>query len=137
MFAELIRKFSLLARKAKYGEDSTLPNIPTKLNREEIDFITRMVNDELDELKQAKDIGEQADALADAIYYLYDCAGKAGINLDKVLKIVHENNMSKIKGKKTEFAQDGKVEKPVGWVDPKETIAKEINRQIEKKSFRD
>ena len=43
------------------------PANPKEMDEDAIAFIRRMVNDELDELEEAVNITEQADALVDAI----------------------------------------------------------------------
>jgi len=102
------------------------PNTPQLMNRPEVEFITKMVLDELLELnstvmspsdakysimnmlKVAKDcpqlrtsnkaeiVAEQADALVDIWYYILNCAAKKGINLSSVFDVVHAANMSKV-----------------------------------------
>ena len=47
----------------------------------------RLVTNE--ELEEARDITEQADALVDAIYYICDTAVRHGMNLDRIFEIVH------------------------------------------------
>jgi len=102
------------------------PNTPQVMNRSEVEFITKMVIDELLELnatvmssneaknsivnmlKAAKDcpqmrspnkneiMGEQADALVDIWYYSLNCAAQKGINLSTVFDLVHAANMKKV-----------------------------------------
>jgi len=102
------------------------PNTPQLMNRLEVEFITKMVLDELLELnatvmtpfeaktsimnmlKVAKDVpkmttankaeivAEQADALVDIWYYSLNCAAKKGINLSAVFSLVHAANMRKV-----------------------------------------
>jgi len=103
-----------------------VPKTPQLMNRKEVEFITRMVLDELLELnstvmspqeakqsivnmlKVAKNcpqmrttnvaevVAEQADALVDIWYYSLNCAAKKGINLSSVFDLVHAANMRKI-----------------------------------------
>jgi len=103
-----------------------IPNTPQMMNRSEVEFITKMVLDELLELnatvmtsneaknsivnmlKVAKDcpqmrsankneiMGEQADALVDIWYYSLNCAAQKGINLSSVFDLVHAANMNKV-----------------------------------------
>jgi len=102
------------------------PNTPQLMNRAEVEFITKMVLDELLELnatvmspqeakqgilnmlKVAKDcpqmrttnmaevVAEQADALVDIWYYSLNCAAKKGMNLSSVFDLVHAANMRKV-----------------------------------------
>merc|ERR1719320_855980 len=96
------------------------------MNRSEVQFITKMVLEELLELNatvmspnEAKNsimkmlmvakncpqlktsniaevVAEQADALVDIWYYSLNCAVKKGINLSSVFDLVHAANMSKV-----------------------------------------
>lgn len=129
MYCKKVRRFSSLAAKKPLG------NKPHALTKKEVDFLITMVNDEMEELKEAKDIGEQADALVDAIYYLLDGAAKKGINLDPIFSIVHKNNLTKVKNKKVVHSQEGKVLKPKDWKDPSILIKNEIKRQIKEGAF--
>jgi len=102
------------------------PNTPQLMNRSEVEFITKMILDELLELnatvmsssdaktsifnmlKVAKDCpqmrspnkdaitAEQADALVDIWYYSLNCAAQKGINLSSVFDLVHAANMRKV-----------------------------------------
>ena len=58
-----------------------------------------LINEELDELKEAmdnKDIKEVADALTDILYVTYGAGHAFGINLDNCFKEVQNSNMSKL-----------------------------------------
>merc|ERR1719356_2358801 len=98
---------------------------PTAMNRQEVDFIAKMVLDELLELyatvgsssvaknamtrmlREAKDckpvtgppsniIAEQNDAFVDIWYYCLNAACKKGVNLSSIFNIVHAANMAKV-----------------------------------------
>jgi len=112
-----------------------LPETPKLMAREEIDFITKMVNDELEELSDAKNETEQADALVDAIYYICDTAVRHGMNLDNIFDIVHNANMQKVVDGKVIRREDGKIMKPESWVDPAPLLEKEMERQQTEGSF--
>ena len=112
-----------------------LPKSPVQMTTKEIQFIKKMVNDELDELESAETITEQADALVDAIYYICDCAVKHGMNLDPLFEIVHSANMRKIVDGKVIRRNDGKILKPNNWVDPQSALEAEILRQSTNGSF--
>jgi predicted HAD superfamily Cof-like phosphohydrolase len=75
-------------------------------------------------------IAEQADAMVDAAYYMYDTATGMGVNLDGVFNIVQAANMAKrdVNGKFIIRASDGKIIKPEGWKEP--DIRGEISRQM-------
>jgi len=75
-------------------------------------------------------IAEQADAMVDAMYYMYDTATRMGVNLDKVFNVVQEANMAK-RGPNGKFIirpSDNKIIKPDDWREP--NIREEIERQI-------
>lgn len=64
-------------------------------------------------------VAEQADALVDTMYYIYDSAARKGINLDLVFDEVHKCNMAKCDSTgKVRRREDGKVMKPEGWKAP-------------------
>ena len=134
-----------------------IPDKPVPLSNEKVEFITKMVISELMELAvtvsddpvafvrsclktdlpkktaaaftAAELIAEQADALTDINYYIYDTAARHGINLGKVFDIVHAANMAK-KWSDGQFHRrdDGKIIKPDGWKEP--NIVGEIERQL-------
>ena len=102
-----------------------LPEFPEAMSTAEVNFITKMVIDELLELlatvytstdakelitnitTEAKElehghydtdiakIAEQADAFVDIEIYLKNAAAKKGINVDKIFNAVHDANMAK------------------------------------------
>ena len=105
------------------------PENPVLMSTEAIAFIREMVNDELDELEEAKDTIEQADALVDAIYYICDTAVRHGMNLDPLFKIVRRANMQKVVNGKVIRREDGKIMKPDCWQDPAPFLTEEMDRQ--------
>ena len=109
--------------------DGNLPSTPKLMGVEAVEFIAEMVNDELDELREATDVVEQADALVDAIYYICDTAVRHGMNLDRVFEIVHGANMAKVVDGRVIRRDDGKILKPDGWRDPGPLLVSELGRQ--------
>lgn len=109
--------------------DSQLPSTPKRMSVEAVEFVAEMVNDELDELREATDVVEQADALVDAIYYICDTAVRHGMNLDRVFEIVHGANMAKVVDGRVIRRDDGKILKPEGWRDPGPLLVAELDRQ--------
>ena len=105
------------------------PAAPRLLTAEAVEFIATMVNDELDELREATDLAGQADALVDAIYYICDTAVRHGMNLDQVFEIVHGANMQKVVDGRVIRRDDGKILKPEGWQDPGPLLLDEMARQ--------
>ena len=109
--------------------DGDLPLTPELMSAEAVEFIAEMVNDELEELREAVDVVEQADALVDAIYYICDTAVRHGMNLDRVFEIVHCANMQKVVDGRVIRRDDGKILKPQGWRDPGPLLVEELDRQ--------
>jgi len=81
-----------------------------------------LINEELDELKEAmdnKDIKEVADALTDILYVTYGAGHAFGINLDNCFKEVQNSNMSKLgKDGKPIYNDKGKVMKGPNYFKP-------------------
>lgn len=123
-YCEQVREFTSLQ-----GLD--LPTKPTMMDIKAVDFIADMVESEMDELKAAQSVVDQADALVDAMYYICDCAVKMGLDTDPVFALVHDANMRKVTDGKLTKDERGKVQKPEGWYGPEEEIKKEIQRQID------
>ena len=116
--SQLVRDFT-----KESGTD--VPSVPQEMTLLEVNFIIKMVLDEMMELyatvaepqdaklamikmitdsknipleineSTAELIGKQADALVDSYYYSLNCAAKKGINLSKIFQIVHKANMDK------------------------------------------
>lgn len=111
----------------------------TDSNEEAVELVRSSVNTDLNpNYKKPQDeislIADQADALADVNYYVYNCACKHGINLSRILDVVHQANMSKKFPDGTFHRRDdGKIIKPDGWEEP--DIPAEIKRQIENGSW--
>lgn len=109
--------------------DGANPATPQLMDTAAVEFIAEMVNDELDELREATDVAEQADALVDAIYYICDTAVRHGMNLDRIFDIVHGANMQKVVDGRVIRRDDGKILKPEGWEDPAPKLVAEMGRQ--------
>jgi predicted HAD superfamily Cof-like phosphohydrolase len=93
--------------------------------------------EEVGEFEDAETVQQQADAMIDLIYFALGTMVELGVEIDPLFKIVHDANMRKIgnstdkKAVKTIYtAIDGKVQKPTGWIDPKDAMDREILRQI-------
>ena len=96
-----------------FGQEvKTYPSFSsTKIN----DLRTSLIEEELDELKQAikdKNLSEVADALTDILYVTYGAGHAFGLNLDISFDEVQKSNMSKlgIDGKPI-YNEKGKVMK--------------------------
>ena len=88
--------------------------------------------EEVQELKNAKSIESQADALLDIIYLALGGFVELGTNPTKLFDIVHHANMSKISpDNRAQTSEDGKVVKPPCWEDPLPLLRQEVRRQLE------
>ena len=85
MWFEEVTKFSRMANEAQNKLNPEkwplLPVKPVALAEPAKEFIIQMIDDEMDELVEAKDLVEQADALLDIIYYVLDTGAKHGMEL--------------------------------------------------------
>ena len=93
-----------------------------------VEFITKMVQDELEELKEAKDETEKVDALLDAVYYILDHLAKTKLDIRPIWSLIHKANMSKF-GEGGYLHESGKWMKPKDFIPPDDEIRKEIQRQ--------
>lgn len=94
-------------------EDELVPEMQWCLNHSDPHaFQANLSNEEV--------ITEQADAMVDAMYYMYDTAARHGMNLDKYFEVVHDANMDKRDPVTKQFIrrEDGKVMKRDGWNPP-------------------
>ena len=103
-----------------FGQEvKSKPSFSTdKINKLRIDLI----NEELDELKEAmdnNDLLEVADALTDILYVTYGAGHAFGINLDKCFDEVQNSNMSKLnKNGEPIYNESGKVMKGPNYFKP-------------------
>mgnify|MGYP001942385311 CR=1 FL=1 len=133
-YCELVSEFTFAC------EDKSAPHtrIPTFMTEAQINFIATMCEDEVQELRDAKTIGEQADAIVDTIYYLCDAAIKSGMQLDPIFDMVHAANMTKVtpegvvlRDTDPESDRFGKILKPEGFIAPNALIEEYIAKQID------
>jgi predicted HAD superfamily Cof-like phosphohydrolase len=104
---------------------------PHLLHPRDISFYARFLMEELSELMKAHEKGnlvDAADAIADLAYVTMGCAHHMGIDLPKILAIVHEANMNKEPGTTSRGYQQDAM-KPANWVGPEEMIALELFNQ--------
>jgi predicted HAD superfamily Cof-like phosphohydrolase len=103
-----------------FGQEvKSKPSFSTdKINKLRIDLI----NEELDELKEAmdnNDLLEVADALTDILYVTYGAGHAFGINLDKCFDEVQNSNMSKLsENGEPIYNESGKVMKGPNYFKP-------------------
>lgn len=93
------------------------PPKPTLLTREELEYNVACVKEELQELLDANNLVDQADAIIDAQYFLEGILHKMGIDSDRVWAEVQRANMDKHRGK-THRGVEGDAAKPIDWKPP-------------------
>lgn len=114
-------------------------NLPTStkphlLDPVDISFYARFLMEELSELMKAHEkdnLVDAADAIADLAYVTMGCAHHMGIDLPRILNIVHAANMQKVPGTTTRGYQQDAV-KPDDWVGPEELIALDLFDQCKR-----
>jgi predicted HAD superfamily Cof-like phosphohydrolase len=100
-----------------------------KIDRE---FITRMVMDELEELKEATDEAEEVDALLDAVYYILNHLAGTGLDIRPIWSRIHKANMEKFGPGGYKRESDGKWMKPPNFQHPDDDIRDMIKKQRKK-----
>jgi len=104
----------------KAFECNVLP-VPTMPAKEIQELRVKLLQEELDELKQANqdnDIVEVGDALTDILYILLGTACEYGLidKMEDMWDLVHKNNMAKLwSDGLVHKREDGKVIKPEGF----------------------
>jgi predicted HAD superfamily Cof-like phosphohydrolase len=95
----------------------------SRLDKKRAELRAKWMSEEIHEFLNATDLVDQADAIADLIYYAIGVFIEMGLNGSKVFELVHQANMNKIEDDaRPIFDKDGKVMKPNNWVSPRERI---------------
>ena len=109
----------------KFGQP--VSDKPVFLSEGRVKVRSKWMYEEIDELIEAADIVEQADAMIDLIYFALGTMVEIGVSPDAIFNIVHEANMSKLwDDGKPHYNADGKTIKPESWKDPYTKIKNEI-----------
>lgn len=98
------------------------PKRPKMLTKKRSTFRQKLLQEEVDELKDARNILDVSDAITDCMYILIGTAYEYGLSDRLVLLFdeVHRSNMSKVgPDGKAIFREDGKVLKPETYSPPK------------------
>ena len=110
----------------RFGAPSA--DTPRLLSRDRVQQRSEWMREEIDELNEATDIYDQADAMIDLMYFALGTLVEMGVEPDGVFDIVHEANMSKLFGDGKPHANEAtKIVKPPDWQDPKEKIMRVID----------
>ncbi len=103
---------------------------PTQLGHDRVALRAKWMKEEIEEFVQAESIVDQADAIADLIYYALGVLVEMGIDGSRIFEIVHTANMAKRRaGGLPQYEQDGKVAKPEGWTSPKTAIQQWLTKR--------
>lgn len=88
------------------------------------------IAEEVQELRDATTIVDQADAYIDALYFAIGGLVEIGVEPSRIWAIVHGANMAKVQSDgSVKRREDGKIQKPEGWIAPEPLIVAEIKRQ--------
>jgi predicted HAD superfamily Cof-like phosphohydrolase len=109
------------------------PDVPTALTPERLAARTDWVMRELKEGLDAApgDLVAQIDSRMDAIYFLLGDLVEMGVQPHNCWDIVQRANMAKLWDGKPVLNEEGRVQKPPGWVAPEPLLEAEVQRQIE------
>ncbi len=101
---------------------------PQLLDKDRVEKRSGWMREEIDELGEATDIYEQADAMIDLIYFALGTLVEMGVQPDELFDIVHAANMSKLFMDGTAHSnQSTKIIKPPNWEDPKPQLIRAID----------
>lgn len=116
-----MEKQLLQVRNFQEAFNAPLPEKPRMLNKHRAALRQRLLQEEVDELKDSKNLIDVADALSDILYITFGTAHEYGLadRLSMLFDEVHESNMTKLgEDGKPIYREDGKVLKPVGYRAP-------------------
>lgn len=110
--ADLVREWHL-----KFGVPAPVKPCMGDSNRKELRL--NLIEEELQEFREADNIVDVADALADLLYVVYGSAIEFGLPINAIFREVHRSNMSKVWPDGTvHYRDDGKVIKPETYSPP-------------------
>lgn len=96
---------------------------PANLHRKRVKLRANWMSEEIQEFLEASDLVDQADAIADLIYYAIGVFVEMGLDGSKVFEFVHRANMKKLEPEgKPRYETNGRIAKPSDWVSPREEI---------------
>jgi predicted HAD superfamily Cof-like phosphohydrolase len=113
---DMVRAFHVLA-------GHPVATAPTFLMPTRVAIRARWMTEEIDELAAAEEVVDQVDAIIDIIYFALGTLVELGVAPDTAFDIVHRSNIAKVDGSGPVHRDaSGKVQKPVGWMDPRAEI---------------
>lgn len=116
-----MEKQLLQVREFQVAFDAPLPPKPKMLSKHRAALRQRLLQEEVDELRDSKNLIDVADALSDILYITFGTAHEYGLadRLTMLFDEVHTSNMTKLgEDGKPIYREDGKVLKPVGYRAP-------------------
>ncbi len=97
--------------------------IPTKISNEIAQQRASWIEEELEEFLVAADLVSQVDAMADLIYLALGIFAELGVPPGQVFAMVHKANLAKVWADgSVRFDGNGKVVKPIDWLNPEPEI---------------
>lgn len=110
--------------------DAPMPEKPIMLDHQRAYLRNRLLVEEVQELADAKDLVDVADAITDSMYILIGTAHEYGLadRIEMCFDEVHISNMTKFPEGKAVFNEYGKVVKPDSFRPPK--LDRIINRDF-------
>lgn len=127
-------------RKFHLAFNHPAPDKPTMLTEERIMKRNSWMQEECQEMLEAKTLEDQVDAAIDKLYFALGDLVELGVKPNNLLRIVQRANMGKlhnVDGKLIPvYKEDGKIKKPDDWeakFAPEEKLKEEIARQFKKK----
>lgn len=120
-----------MVREFQKAMEQPVAEIPTPMDQRRQDARYDYMQEELDEFDNADTLVDQADAMIDLIYLALGTLVEMGVQPERLFRVVHEANMSKLwdDGKPRFREGDGKVLKPPHFVRPEPLLEKEIKLQ--------
>jgi predicted HAD superfamily Cof-like phosphohydrolase len=116
-----MEKQLLQVREFQVAFNAPLPDKPRMLSKSRAILRQKLLQEEVDELKAARNLIDVSDALADILYITFGTAHEFGLadRLSMLFDEVHTSNMTKLgEDGKPIYREDGKVLKPVGYRAP-------------------
>lgn len=111
--------------------ETLAPPVPSLQDPHLVERRADWMQEEIDELLEAEDIIEQADAYLDIIVFALGGLVELGIQPGELYSIVLQSQYDKLwEDGKPRKREDGKWIKPPHWQDPKPLLEAEIKRQI-------
>lgn len=98
-------------------------DLPRRLPEDRVRARAKWMREEVEEFCTAGSLVDQADSMIDLIYFALGTLVEMGVRPEELFDVVHQSNMEKLwPDGKPHYDRDGKVVKPNGWQEPRETL---------------